>query len=154
MTAMSKAVLLSLSQSPWVPCSPAHVTAKDVPMVGGEGIADLWENDRYYGTVRRYRNGFFVGNSAWATIGISAKDESARHDWRDFQQIKNDLIGREWEAVELYPADSRLVDPSNRFYLWCAPKGCFQFGFEHRQVFDAFEAVAPQRPFGRKADAA
>src|SRR4051794_36621188 len=33
-------------------------------------------------------------------------------DWRHFQNIKNDILGKECEAIELYPAESRLVDTS------------------------------------------
>lgn len=128
----------------------ARITERGVFMPGGNGKCDLWENDVYYGTLRRFKAGFFVGNSEWAVIGITAKDESALHDWRHFQQVKNDLVGREWEAVELYPAESRLVDPSNRFYLWCAPKGCFQFGFHHRSVDDGNGFVG-QRPYPQEA---
>jgi hypothetical protein len=109
---------------------------------------EIWENDRYYCSVRRYAKGFFVKNSPYIVIGISNDDESARHDFRDFQAIKNDIAGRDWEAVELYPAESRLKDPSNRFYLWCVPKGLLKFGLPGgRHVLTSAAAVAPQRPF-------
>jgi len=57
-------------------------------------------------------------------------------DWRHFQQIKNELIGPECEAVELYPAESRLVDTSNKFHLWGVLDPTFRFplGFEERDV--------------------
>jgi hypothetical protein len=109
---------------------------------------EVWENSRYNCSVRRYTKGWFVKNRPYIVIGISNNDESSRHDWRDFQAIKNQLAGRDWEAVELYPAESRLKDPSNRFYLWCCEKGLLNFGLPGgRVVLDADEAVAPQRPF-------
>lgn len=112
------------------------------------GKMELWENDRYGVSVRRYQKGFFIKNSPYIMIGITHIDESAHHDWRDFQAIKNDIAGRDWEGVELYPAESRLKDPSNRFYLWCVPRGILKFGLPGgRVVLDANEAVAPQRPF-------
>lgn len=57
-------------------------------------------------------------------------------DWRHFQRIKNELIGEECEAVELYPAESRLVDTANKFFLFGVrdPKYRFPFGFEARDV--------------------
>jgi hypothetical protein len=140
------AMRISISQAPSLPFVPCRIIARAKAPEGGEMWE--WENDRYYGTVRHYPSGFFVGNCEWAVIGISAIDETAAHDWRDFQRIKNDLVGREWEGAELYPAESRLKDPSNRFYLWCAPRGCFQFGWdEGRVVLRATESIAPQRPF-------
>jgi hypothetical protein len=39
-------------------------------------------------------------------------------DWRHFQQIKNELIGEECEAFELYPPESRKVDDTNSYHLW------------------------------------
>lgn len=117
--------------------------------VGTEtGTAFQWECREYYGLVEHHESGFPIGNGPWAMISLTATDESARHDWRDFQSIKNALVGEEWEAVELYPAESRLRDPSNRFYLWCAPLGVFVFGLpEGRLVMNADKAIAPQRAF-------
>lgn len=132
----------------WQPMRYIEHRAND----GALGPYDIWENDRYYCSVRRYKKGFFLKNAPYILIGISNTDESARHDWRDFQQIKNDIAGRTWEAVELYPAESRLKDPSNRFYLWCCAKGLFTFGLPGgRLVLDADDAIAPQRPFPQGA---
>ena len=108
-----------------------------------------WESRDYYGVLRRYDAGFPLGGGPWAILSISHKSERAVHDFRDFQQLKNALIGEEWEAVELYPAESRLVDASNRYYLYCVPKGVFPFGFDHRKVLDMEDGRAPQRPFPR-----
>ncbi len=114
---------------------------------------EIWENRFYYCQARKYSRGFFIGDSPYVVIGITATDESARHDWRDFQRIKNDVVGNEWEAVELYPAESRLKDPSNRFYLWAVPPGTLRFGLPAgRIVLDACEAIAPQRPFSEPWD--
>jgi hypothetical protein len=76
-------------------------------------------------------------------------DQSAQHDWRDFQRIKNDLVGEDWEAVELYPAEARLLDPSNAFYLWCYPPGILSWvGLQNgRSVIEPERAIAPQRDF-------
>ena len=130
---------------PWQPMR--HVATIDE----GPGLQyEVWENDRYSCSVRRYRKGFSHGNSRYTTIGITAKDQTAHHDWRDFQACKNDLCGPEWEAIELYPAESRLQDPSNRFYLWCVPKGILKFGGTTREVRTPEDAIAPQRPFPKE----
>jgi hypothetical protein len=57
-------------------------------------------------------------------------------DWRHFQQIKNELVGPECEAIELYPAESRKVDASNKFHLWAVkdPEYRFPIGFDERDV--------------------
>lgn len=57
-------------------------------------------------------------------------------DWPEFQAIKNQVIGDECEAVELYPAESRLVDTSSKYHMWGSrdPSFRFPFGFRMRSV--------------------
>lgn len=121
---------------------------------------EMWSNCWYYANVVRIDEYPMFGYGSvdgpievrgpLVYIGLSSIDEMARHDWRDMQNVKNDIAGLDWEAVELFPADSRLVDPSNRFYLWCVPSGVLLFGFHHRRVWDVDRAVAPQRPFPKE----
>ena len=116
--------------------------------IGEDEYGEQWENRLYYATVARFAAGFGIGEGPYIRIGISSTDETARHDWRDFQHIKNDIAGDDWEAVELYPAEHRLLDPSNRFYLWCVPLGVFMFGNPgERKVLCLKDSIAPQRPF-------
>jgi hypothetical protein len=61
-------------------------------------------------------------------VSYHRRDRAPIRDWRVGQRIKNEVCGPEWEAVEVYPAESRVVDTSNEFHLWCAPK--MPFGFE------------------------
>lgn len=110
---------------------------------------EQWTNDVYFVNVRRYVNDPVFGSSGgMVQLGISALDGTARHDWRDFQAIKNQLAGDECEAFELYPAESRLLDPSNYYTLWCFPGvRRLRIGVEERRVWDMDEAMAPQRSF-------
>lgn len=120
-----------------------------VTIEGEDELGKHWQTSAYYGCLRRYREGSPLDGGEYAILSISALDETARHDWRDFQQIKNLLLGEEWEALELYPAESRLKDPSNRYYLWCFPPSVVPWGFTDRLVLDMDESIAPQRPFPR-----
>lgn len=45
-------------------------------------------------------------------------DRTHKVSWRDKQAIKNMLVGPEHEAIELFPAESRLMDTANEFWLW------------------------------------
>jgi hypothetical protein len=100
---------------------------------------------------RRSDDRVFGSRGGMIQLGISSLDGTARHDWRDFQGIKNQLAGPECEAFELYPAESRLMDPSNYYTLWCFPglKRIKIGVHEPRRVLDADEAWAPQRAFGK-----
>lgn len=85
--------------------------------------------------------------STVALIQLCRSDGGSVVDWRHMQEIKNLVCGPEWEAVEIFPAESRLKDPSNARYLW-ASKAALPFGLPGgRVVLDAHEAFAPQRPF-------
>lgn len=127
---------------------PRPIVEGQQRMPNGE-MADCWRNGLYSGFIRRFSAGFPIGDGPYLVISIVNEDESARHDWREFQQLKNWLAGDEWEALELYPAESRLQDPSNCFYLWCVPKGVIPWGGQekHRTVLHPRDAIAKQRPF-------
>lgn len=90
-------------------------------------------------------------NMIW--LSIKRVDREAMHDWRELQEIKNMIVGPENEAVEVYPAESRLVDTSNQYHLWvfADTETRFPFGFTSRGVIDHEVADkifgAKQRPF-------
>lgn len=97
--------------------------------------------------MRRKPDQVFGTRQGMIQLGINTHDGTARHDWREFQAIKNQLAGPECEAFELYPAESRLLDPSNYYALWCFPgiKRIKVGGNEPRRVWDVDVALAPQR---------
>jgi hypothetical protein len=111
---------------------------------------EYWHNDIYTVTLRRHDKDPVFGTwGGMIQLGISSLDGTTRHDWRDFQAIKNQLAGAETEAFELYPAESRLLDPSNYYTLWCFPSiNRLKVGINERVVRDADEAMAPQRRMG------
>jgi hypothetical protein len=69
-------------------------------------------------------------------LKIRRRDAQPIHSWVDFQLIKNQLAGADCEAVELYPAESRLVDVAHQYHLFCStdPTYRFPFGLRHRYV--------------------
>lgn len=91
---------------------------------------ETWVNDLYQVEVRRYPD------ERMAHINIRRRDGWPGRDWRHFQQIKNEICGPECEAIELYPAESRLVDTSNKYHLWASldPEFRFPVGFPSRDV--------------------
>lgn len=114
----------------------------------GPGKPDeAWFNDVYYVHLRRYSEDPVFGSpGGMVTIGISSHDGAARHDWRDMQAIKNQLVGPECEGFELFPAESRLLDPNNHYIIWTFPGlKRINVGETVRKVRDADEALAPQR---------
>lgn len=116
---------------------------KPDPEVGMEA----WANDTYQAFVTFEA---FAGVE-YTHLSIKRHDREPVHDWRDMQWIKNDVCGPEREAVELYPAESRMMDAANQYHLWVAPEGMsFPIGyFGGRQVMDDFPikgVLGKQRP--------
>ena len=73
-------------------------------------------------------------------LSIKRHDREPIGDWRVKQRIKNALLGEEWEAIEIYPKESRLVDASNQYHLF-GWQGVFPiFVFNSRYVLSADQA--------------
>ena len=109
-------------------------TGETIPLEPG---SEMWGNDLY--SVLVYRGPV-------THLSYHRVDRAPIRDWRHAQNIKNDICGPDSEAVELYPAEDRLVDMSNQYHLWVIPAGDrFPFGFdEGRQVMSADETEATQ----------
>jgi hypothetical protein len=80
-------------------------------------------------------------------LSIKRNDGAAVRDWRDPQRIKNELIGESHEAVEIYPAEDRLVDGANQYHLWCVLGYRLPFGFGTRLVSEQGDYGVMQRPW-------
>lgn len=90
--------------------------------------------------------------NGWIWLSIKRFDKQVINDWRIMQQIKNAIAGEEREGVELYPAESRLVDTSNQFHIFVMPKGDkFPFGYKERIIVEGHTSEESdgscQRPF-------
>lgn len=58
-------------------------------------------------------------------LEIQRRDCQPVHSWWDFQFIKNDLVGEERTAVEMYPPQQHVIDPVHMYFLWVLPEGFF-----------------------------
>jgi len=81
---------------------------------------------------RAYKNNrvvVMINDNEKMTHGVTAiKAMVQRHDdqpipnhWRVMQDIKNELFGSEAVAIEYYPAESKLEDLHNIYWLWVLP---------------------------------
>lgn len=126
-------------QRPWQPLRHHPVSETNPVMVNAhraewehvEGGVDVevWSSDLYSVVVVRGR---LTGQ---AYLSIKRNDRHVIRDWRHLQQIKNEIVGPEAEAIELFPAEPRLVDQANQYHLWCRPAGDpWPIGFPQRDV--------------------
>lgn len=110
-------------------------TWQPMERVPGAG-PETWASDLYHAQVHR------DADSAVLCLSVRRLDGLPVHDWRHLQAVKNDIAGTDAEAIELYPAASRLVDMSNTYWLWAFPPGTrLPFGFD---LPGAYERLAGQ----------
>lgn len=105
----------------------AHISREEARNIYREQLdSEFYINDKYLvRKLTKTEDGYSITH-----LSIRRLDRGHAKDWREFQQIKNELLGEEVEAIELYPAESRLVDCANQFHLWALPEGeQFPFGF-------------------------
>lgn len=100
-----------------------------------------FRNDLYQVTV--FDDGHIVH------LSIKRNDRAPIHDWRDLQEIKNQLVGAENEAIEIYPAESKRVDSANQYHLWVFKDPTYRIpiGFQTRLVSEDTIGLSQQRPF-------
>ena len=51
-------------------------------------------------------------------MSMKRNDRQPLHDWREKQSIKSAICGPFMEAVELYPAEWRVMDTANQYHLY------------------------------------
>ncbi len=131
---------------PWTPFREATIH----PEVAKEGFTKCFKNSRYTVLWRDAESD--QGNLVH--LSIKRNDKNPMHDWRDLQRIKNEILGAEEEAMELYPAESRLVDAANQYHVWCFVGMKAPFGyFSQRCVMeDVGTTGGKQRPFEQRPD--
>lgn len=97
-------------------------------------------NDTYQVHVRRVDEGMLH-------LSIKRIDKQPVHDWRDLQWIKSEIVGPENEAVEIYPAESRVIDTANQYHLWVFidPTYRIPFGFNAGRVLS-------EKPIGKSVN--
>jgi hypothetical protein len=95
---------------------------------------ELWGNSQVTVSVHRF-------DDAHIELSYHRRDRAPIRDWRVGQRIKNEICGPEWEGVELYPAESRLVDQANEYHIWCVPQR-WPLGYDERAVMTQGELDA------------
>ncbi len=146
-------------QPAWTPFERMEISEEYVSLMSDVGGPDavpdeVWVNSRYQVLVTYYKPDSFMADKDMpypfvSHLSIKRHDRKPVTDWRDKQRLKNEILGPEIEAVEVYPAESRLVDSSNQYHLFALPPGFkFPFGYKERAVASSSVLGATnQRPF-------
>ena len=112
----------------------ATAKSKSWHPVPAEHDLGVWKNDVYTVYARTIPSPEGLPPFAW--LSIKRNDRQPIHDWRDLQSIKNQIVGPDVEAVELYPAADRTVDQANQYHLWVAldPEFRWFFGMDEGRI--------------------
>lgn len=126
---------------------------------------DVRRNDTYtvYIDWDSGEHGGITPNEKMKVVHLSIKrlDRDIIVDYREFMDIKDQLVGDEYEAVMLFPARDREHDTVNQYHLWIPMEKVddipvqIPFGWDNgRHIWDeeqALKAGAKQRPFKEQA---
>lgn len=134
----------------WQPLKESQPMRNGVPVENEEDTTQ-WMNDQYVVFRREIFNEDPEKVPSMFHLSIRNQDRSTNHNWRDFQRIKNQLAGPEYEGIEIYPPESCKVDTANQYHLFCFP---FRIGIGFSdtrvvtdpEVTDIVEPGAVQEP--------
>lgn len=132
-------IRIEVENPPWVSMwrldpTPPHMIDAHRRIIGDTHEIEVWTNGEYEVIVG-------VFDSETKHLSVKRMDRAPIRNWRHLQQIKNEICGLEWEAVELFPAESRLADNANQYHLW-AMADKFPIGFPEGMVTDDTQTVA------------
>jgi hypothetical protein len=113
------------------------------PLRQDPGRPELWGNSVVTAAVHKI-------SDQVVHISYHRRDRAPIRDWRIGQRIKSQLAGPEWEGVELYPAESRVVDTSNEYHLY-AFAGDLPFGFTDGERATQAQLDEVTGPYGGSA---
>jgi hypothetical protein len=138
---------LDLAERNGIPTTREAVVA----MIDGKLGDEMWQNSRY--TVIVFRNEPHepdMPRMIHLSIRRNDRQRPGPEKWRDFQRIKNELVGPDHEGAELYPAEERVADCADQYhvFVFADPDMRFPFGFrEGLRAGPSPDSPAAQTPF-------
>ena len=128
------------------PFEPAYVPTHKGKLRLRSDDAKTWQNNRYQVTAEPVVS-TDPALPSLLYLTIKRRDKKPIRSWRDLLWIKNQLAGDECEAIEVFPAMSRLVDTSNQYHLWVLPPDYrLAVGFEESAICDGDGTTEPGMP--------
>ena len=107
-------------------------------------ITEAWESDLYL-VIVRVQTSFENPDRSMKWLSIKRHDQEPIdfNHWRTLQAIKNEVAGKDVDAVQVFPKEQHLVDMANQYHLWCFdPSEDLSFGFrEGRCVSGSADAA-------------
>jgi hypothetical protein len=119
---MSKLALRKLARQPfgrWETIVATQEQRARFGMTSSRWRAECYRNNRYSVQITDEPTDWGLVVHLW----IRRHDGDAARSWADLQRIKDELVGPDRVAIEVFPASSDLVDQANMYHLWVLPEG-------------------------------
>lgn len=134
----------------WIKCIPPKKAQQMFSIYKGLWMPHMdryWESDDGYSAMsRQIKTDWGVVEHLTITrMGIPSNDGSKDILWAVKQEIKDELIGDRYVAIEVFPDKKSLVDICDVYHLWVLPKG-FRLPFGIHPLRDP-EGVPVERGF-------
>lgn len=84
------------------------------------GMTRAYRNTRY--TVMVYDYVITTKGKAIQALVQKHDDTPIMNHWSEMQKIKNEIFGEEVTAIEYYPAESKLINHHNIYWMWIFPE--------------------------------
>lgn len=91
-----------------------EVIDRGIPMP--RGLHRVWKNNVYVVQA-------FLKPEGITLLMVRRNDAEPIRSWSDMQRIKNELMGIDRVAVEVYPRERDVVDEAHMYHLWVYPEG-------------------------------
>jgi hypothetical protein len=109
---MAKKKKLSAVEATQIQAWEPFLEMRNEPLM--KGMEAVYTNGEYY--VEKWH--CHPDHSADYRLAIKRADKKPIHSWSVLQRIKNEIMGPERIAIEVYPKESELVDTANIYHLW------------------------------------
>jgi len=117
-TAVRKSVARSMKKIAWSPLQPIKPSERGLKLPPFATRA--FSNNRFVVLI----NDKAPTSAGSATVALVVPNNAGRDVfWRDLQKVKNEIFGEEAVAIQYYPAESKLIDEANVYWLYVYPSG-------------------------------
>ena len=84
-----------------------------------EGVQRVYSDDVFLVEVHNVKTDMPVE----CRLVVKRLDRHPIRSWRELQDIKNEIAGRDRTAIEVYPPEDEVTDTGNLYHLWVFEQG-------------------------------
>ena len=109
------------TSSLWTEFEKVHALDENMEPIELAKGEEWWRNSFY--TVFRKELEPDEGSNGPVRLDIRRNDGKAIREWKHLQRVKNEIVGAEREAVEIFPPQSMVTSMDHQHHLFVTPVG-------------------------------